>query len=86
MMTGKNIVLNVPHSSINGIFDDNIGKWPDNPYFINECVRKHTDWWTDMLFTVRGEENVTKVVSRTRDSCAMQGDWRMMAWRRMGRA
>ena len=62
MMTGKNIVLNVPHSSINGIFDDNIGKWPDNPYFINEHVRKHTDWWTDMLFTVRGEENVTKVV------------------------
>ena len=61
-MTGKNIVLNVPHSSINGIFDDNIGKWPDNPYFINEHVRKHTDWWTDMLFTVRGEENVTKVV------------------------
>lgn len=62
MMTGKNMVLNVPHSSINGIFDDNIGKWPDNPYFINEYVRKHTDWWTDMLFTVRGEENVTKVV------------------------
>lgn len=62
MMTGKNIVLNVPHSSINGIFDDNIGKWPDNPYFINDCVRKHTDWWTDMLFTVRDEDNVTKVV------------------------
>lgn len=61
-MTGKNIVLNVPHSSINGIFDDNIGKWPDNPYFINDCVRKHTDWWTDMLFTVRDEDNVTKVV------------------------
>lgn len=62
MMTGKNIVLNVPHSSINGIFDDNIGKWSDNPYFINDCVRKHTDWWTDMLFTVRDEDNVTKVV------------------------
>lgn len=61
-MTGKNIVLNVPHSSINGIFDDNIGKWSDNPYFINDCVRKHTDWWTDMLFTVRDEDNVTKVV------------------------
>ena len=61
-MTEKKIVLNIPHSSINGIFDDKIGKWPTNPYFINEYVKKWTDWWTDMLFTVDGVTNVTKVI------------------------
>lgn len=61
-MAEKNIVLNIPHSSINGIFDDNIGKWPHNPYFMNECVREWTDWWTDMLFTVTDDNSIAKVV------------------------
>lgn len=44
----NNIVLNIPHSSICGIFDG--GKWPHNPHFINKVVRRVTDWFTDFLF------------------------------------
>ena len=55
------IVLNIPHSSINGIFDRHYGKWGNNPHFINECIRKHTDWFTDMLFS-SDRENVSSVV------------------------
>ena len=44
----KNIVLNIPHCSICGIFDG--GKWPHNPHFINKVVRRVTDWYTDFLF------------------------------------
>ena len=43
-----NIVLNIPHSSINGIFDEEIGGWYENPFFINGPVRDHTDWYTDI--------------------------------------
>lgn len=46
----RNIVLNIPHSSNQGIFDPEIGKWPHNPHFVNDCVNKWTDWWTDFLF------------------------------------
>lgn len=60
-MGKRNIVLNIPHSSINGIFDVKIGGWGCNPYFINDCVRKWTDWFTDMLFN-SDNENVKKVV------------------------
>lgn len=49
-----NIILNIPHSSINGIFDKEIGGWHENPFFINGPVREHTDWFTDMLFTIQG--------------------------------
>ena len=57
-----NIVLNIPHSSINGIFDEEIGGWYENPFFINGPVRDLTDWYTDMLFSINGIENVTPVV------------------------
>ncbi|MCM1140994.1 MAG: N-formylglutamate amidohydrolase [Muribaculum sp.] len=60
-MSNRNIVLNIPHSSISGIFDAEVGKWQRNPHFINECVNRWTDWWTDMLFCVR-MENVDSVV------------------------
>lgn len=58
----KNIVLNIPHSSINGIFDKNTGNWVLNPFFINDVVRKHTDWYTDVLFTVKDMEGIKPVV------------------------
>ena len=38
----EKIVLNIPHSSVNGIFDT-YGKWPRNHHFINDCVNKWTD-------------------------------------------
>ena len=48
----KNIVLNIPHSSINGIYDEKYGKWCRSPLFINNIVYKWTDWYTDYLFSV----------------------------------
>lgn len=57
----KNIVLNIPHSSINGIFDNEIGKWENNPFFINECVNKWTDWYTDLIFN-SNKIDLTKIV------------------------
>ncbi|MGM9842808.1 MAG: N-formylglutamate amidohydrolase [Muribaculaceae bacterium] len=58
----KNIVLNIPHSSVSGIFDEKLGKWICNPHFINDCVNKWTDWWTDMLFTIPDMANIERVV------------------------
>lgn len=49
----RNLILNIPHSSINGIFDETIGKWFPTPFFINDCVREHTDWFTDVLFRIQ---------------------------------
>lgn len=60
-MTAINkIVLHIPHASINGIFGP-YGKWPRNPHFINECVNRWTDWYTDMLFATTNE-NVASVI------------------------
>lgn len=61
--TKNKIVLNIPHSSLNGIFDKNIGQWPCNSYFMNECINKWTDWFTDFLFMqLSKEENVDTIV------------------------
>lgn len=58
-----NIVVNIPHSSINGIFDTKYGKWCYNQYFMNKCVKKWTDWYTDFLFYGLSRlENVDTVV------------------------
>ena len=60
-MTDVNkIVLHIPHASVNGIFGA-YGKWPSDPYFINDCVNRWTDWYTDFLFAT-SNENVTSVV------------------------
>lgn len=47
----KNIVLNIPHSSINGIFNPEYGKWEFSEKFVNDCVCRWTDWFTDFLFS-----------------------------------
>lgn len=49
-MERHRIILNIPHSSITGIFDNKIGGWNPEPEFINGCVNVWTDWWTDSLF------------------------------------
>lgn len=46
----KNIVLNIPHASINGIFNPVYGKWVYNQHFVDDCVNRWTDWYTDFLF------------------------------------
>ena len=59
----RSIVLNIPHSSINGVFDKNFGEWQCNPYFIDDCLKKWTDWYTDMLFNpLSRKENVETIV------------------------
>lgn len=57
----KNIVLNIPHSSINGLYDSRFGKWTKNPQFINDIVNKWTDWFTDYLF-IENDLNIKSVV------------------------
>lgn len=49
-MMKRNVVLNIPHASINGVFDPKYGGWPCNQYFVNNCLNRWTDWYTDFLF------------------------------------
>lgn len=59
----NNIVLNIPHSSINGIFEAEFGAWPCNPHFVNDCVNRWTDWNTPLLFMGLSKfENVQTVI------------------------
>lgn len=57
----RKLVLHIPHSSVDGIFDGELGKWPRNAFFANQYVKMYTDWFTDMLFHT-DEENVREVV------------------------
>ena len=67
MKTFKNIVLNIPHSSTLGIFDENFG-WPRNAHFLNE-VHKLTDWYTDFIFHSNDEAVVPVVFPLSRVVC-----------------
>ena len=59
----RNIVLNIPHASINGVFDPKYGGWPCNQYFVNNCLNKWTDWYTDFLFLpLSRQKDVSTVV------------------------
>lgn len=58
----KNLVLNIPHSSLHGIFDEKIGKWRLNSFLINDVVIPHTDIFTDLVFRVKDMENITPIV------------------------
>ena len=44
------IVLNEPHASIEGLYDNQLSFWKIDDWFINELVLKWTDWHTDYLF------------------------------------
>lgn len=62
-MKKRNIVLNIPHASINGVFDPQYGGWPCNQYFVNNCLNRLTDWYTDFLFlTLSKQKDVSTVV------------------------
>ena len=58
----RNIVLNIPHTSINGVFDPKYGGWPHNQYFVNNCLNKWTDWYTDFLFAPLSEQKDVSTV------------------------
>ena len=73
----RNIVLSIPHSSTAGIFDKEIGRWPANPHFVNNCVNKWTDWWTDMLFQTGNDKVKSFVFPYSRFVCdaeRLEGD------------
>ena len=53
-MKKRNIVLNIPHASINGVFEPQYGGWPNNQYFVNNCLNKWTDWYTNIIFEPKG--------------------------------
>lgn len=44
------IVLNEPHASIEGLYDDQLSGWNIDERFVNEVVFRLTDWHTDFLF------------------------------------
>ena len=49
-MQYKRIVLNEPHASIEGLYDNQLSFWNIDEHFINDIVLKWTDWHTDFLF------------------------------------
>ena len=46
----KHCILNIPHASTNGLFNPELSGWKQSPHFINSCVNRMTDWYTDYLF------------------------------------
>ncbi len=68
----RGIVLNIPHSSSFGVFDETIGRWPVGPGFYNECVRKLTDWYTDILFHPEDKEIKSIVFPYSRFVCDVE--------------
>ena len=60
-MQYKRIVLNEPHASIEGLYDNQLSFWNIDERFINEIVLKWTDWHTDFLFHGYKSENVRTV-------------------------
>ena len=61
MQQFKKIVLNVPHSSIEGICDSQLSYWNLSPAFYNDCILKWTDWYTDYLFSCPNDKRIEMV-------------------------
>lgn len=49
-MQYNRIVLNEPHASVEGLFNDQLSGWSIDDRFINDVVFRLTDWHTDYLF------------------------------------
>ena len=60
-MQYKRIVLNEPHASIEGLYDNQLSFWNIDERFINDIVLKWTDWHTDFLFHGYRSERVRTV-------------------------
>lgn len=54
------IVLNIPHASVEGLYDKKLSFWQPTVSFINDCVYKLTDWHTDYLF-VEDSSTITPI-------------------------
>jgi N-formylglutamate amidohydrolase len=55
------IVLNVPHSSIEGLTDPQLSSWNLSPAFYNECILRWTDWYTDYIFACPNDKRIEMV-------------------------
>lgn len=55
------IVLNEPHASIEGLYDDELSFWKIDERFINDIVMKWTDWHTDFLFHGYQDEKIKTI-------------------------
>ena len=60
-MQYKRIVLNEPHASIEGLYNNQLSFWNIDERFINDIVLKWTDWHTDFLFHGYRSEKVRTV-------------------------
>lgn len=60
-MQYERIVLNEPHASVEGLYDERLSFWNIDDRFINDIVLKWTDWHTDYLFHGFRDENVRTV-------------------------
>ena len=60
-MQYKRIVLNEPHASVEGLYDNQLSFWNIDERFINDIVLKWTDWHTDFLFHGYRSENVKTI-------------------------
>jgi N-formylglutamate amidohydrolase len=60
-MQYKRIVINEPHASIEGLYDEHLSFWNIDEKFVNDIVLKWTDWHTDFLFHGYKGESVRTV-------------------------
>ena len=60
-MQYKRIVLNEPHASVEGLYDNQLSFWNIDERFVNDIVLKWTDWHTDFLFHGYHSENAKTV-------------------------
>jgi N-formylglutamate amidohydrolase len=58
------IVLNIPHSAVlNGVFNDELGRWPYNAEFINNSLLEHCDLFTDYIFNSEKNAKIYAVIA-----------------------
>lgn len=55
------IVLNEPHASVEGLYDERLSFWNIDARFLNDVVIKWTDWHTDFLFHGVRDERIKTV-------------------------
>ena len=60
-MQYNRIVLNEPHASIEGLYDERLSFWNVDDRFVNDIVLKWTDWHTDYLFHGYRKETIRTV-------------------------
>lgn len=75
------IVLNEPHASIEGLYDEHLSFWNIDEKFVNDIVLKWTDWHTDYLFHGYRKENIRTVHA----SLLTRSVFGMILWRQKAR-